>query len=71
MDIFILFADGILGVDFGNVAVIGRDRFFELRLFGLFVFAGFGGLSIELLGCELRREVVLADEGEEELDVLP
>lgn len=32
----------------------GQTYLLELRLLGLFIFAGFGGLAVELLGCELR-----------------
>ena len=46
-------ADGVLGVDFGDVGVGLLDGFFELVLFGRFVFAGFGGLAVQLFCCEL------------------
>lgn len=49
-----LLPDGILRVDLGNVAVALLDGFLELSLLRCLVFARFGGLSVELFGCELR-----------------
>ena len=67
MEVFVFLADGVLGVDFGDVVVGGGEGFFEFGFFGLFVFGGFGGLSIELFGCELRgRTLAGRDNGEGE-----
>lgn len=54
-----MLADGVLGVDFGNIAVVLLDGFFQFCLFGVFVLAGFGGLAVELFGCELCARSVL------------
>jgi len=53
IQLLVLLADGILSVDFGNVAVVLLDCFFQFCLFGVFVLAGFGGLAVELFGGEL------------------
>jgi hypothetical protein len=53
VELLVLLADGVLGVDFGNVAVVLLDCFFQFCLFGVFVLACFGGLAVELFGCEL------------------
>jgi len=53
VELLVLLADGILSVDFGNVAVVLLDCFFQFCLFGVFVLAGFGGLAVELFGGEL------------------
>ena len=42
-----MLADGILSVDFGDVAMTLLDGFLEFRLLGLLVFASFGGLSLQ------------------------
>jgi hypothetical protein len=67
VQLLVLLANGVLGVDFGNIAVVLLDCFFQFCLFGIFVFAGFGGLAIELFGCELcvRRESVSGGGGGE------
>lgn len=54
LQVLVLLADRVAGVDFGNVRVAGGDCFFEFGFFGGFVFGGFGGLSVELFGCELE-----------------
>ena len=41
-----MLADGILSVDFGDVAMALLYGLLEFRLLGLLVFAGFGGLSL-------------------------
>jgi hypothetical protein len=56
VEFLVLLADSILGVDFGNVAVVLLDCFFQFCLFGVLIFAGFGGLAVELFGCELWCE---------------
>jgi len=53
VEFLVLLADGVLSVDFCNVAVVLLDCFFQFCFFGVFVFAGFGGLAVELFGCEL------------------
>lgn len=53
MEILVLLPDRITGVDFGDIAVSCRDGLLQLCLLCRFVLAGFGGLSVELLGCEL------------------
>ena len=88
VELFVLLADGVLGVDFGDVGValldglavewsqrsvfrlIGLERekkrerhLFELVLFGDFVFAGFGCLSVELFRGELGRAELLDGAG--------
>ena len=71
MQVFVLFADCVAGVDFGDVVVACCDGLttqsdemweevkvnaylLQLRLLGLFIFAGFGSLAVQLLCCELR-----------------
>ena len=55
----ILFADGILCIDFGYIVMALLDRFLELVLFSLLVFGGFCSLAVELFGCELWKQKIL------------
>jgi hypothetical protein len=63
VELLVLLADGVLGVDFGNVAVVLLDGLFQFCLFGVFVLAGFGGLAVELFGGELEEECVSGGDG--------
>ena len=53
VDFFVLFADGVGGVDFGNVRVVLLEGLFQLGFLERFVPRGFDGLAVELFGGEL------------------
>ena len=48
-------ADGVGGIEAGDLGLGrgGGEGFLEFGLFGARVFVGFGGLAVELFGCEL------------------
>jgi hypothetical protein len=56
-----LLADGVLGVDFGDIGMPGLDGFLQFGALGGFVFAGFCCLPVELFCCELWEMGVSAD----------
>jgi len=42
-----------LSVDFGDVAVVLLDGLLQFCFLGILVLASFGGLAVQLFGCEL------------------